>query len=82
MYSLCIVELHITVNNIKILTAAQNSFMENLCHQQQKTSLGLHVKSPIFCPILTKFGISRQIFIKIQNIKFHGNPSSGGSADT
>jgi len=31
-------------------------------------------------PILTKFGVPRQIFIKL-NIKFHGNPSGEKSAD-
>ena len=32
-------------------------------------------------PSVTKFGISRQIFVKVHNIKFQRNPSSGGSAD-
>jgi hypothetical protein len=35
-----------------------------------------------FCSILTKFGLCRQIFIKIPNIKFHENPSSQRCADT
>ena len=35
-----------------------------------------------FCPVLTKFGISRQIFIKVRNINLHGNPSNGNSAAT
>jgi hypothetical protein len=34
------------------------------------------------CPVLTKFGFSRQIFLKILNTKFHGNPLSGSHADT
>jgi hypothetical protein len=29
-----------------------------------------------------KFGFSRQIFIKVPKIKFHGNPSSENGADT
>jgi hypothetical protein len=33
------------------------------------------------CPILTKFGFSRQIFIRVSNIKFHENPPSGSRAD-
>ena len=33
-------------------------------------------------PISIKFGISRQIFIKVPNIRFHGNPPSGCRADT
>jgi len=32
-------------------------------------------------PSLTKFRISRKIFVKVHNTKFHPNPSSGGSAD-
>jgi hypothetical protein len=35
-----------------------------------------------FLSIVTKFGISRQIFMKIPNTKFHINPSSGSRADT
>jgi len=35
-----------------------------------------------FCTILTKFGIPRQIFIKILNVKCYGNPSSGSRTDT
>jgi hypothetical protein len=34
-----------------------------------------------FCPILTKFGFSRQILIEVPNIKFHENSSSGSRAD-
>jgi hypothetical protein len=41
-----------------------------------KTYLGLHVL------ISTKFGFSRQIFIKVPNVKFQGNLSSGNRADT
>lgn len=35
-----------------------------------------------FCPILTYFGIFRQMFISVPRIKFHGNPSSRSRADT
>ena len=38
---------------------------------------GLHVKYPLFFPILTKLAFSRQIFEKFSNIKSHENPSSG-----
>lgn len=37
----------------------------------------LHVRWPIFYPILTKFGASRQIFVQGPNF----NPPSGSSAD-
>jgi hypothetical protein len=43
-----------------------------------KPYLDVHVK----CPILTKFGISQQMFIQVRNIKFHLNSSSSGCADT
>ena len=43
--------------------------------------LGIHVKCPYFCSILIKFGISRQIFIKFDNVKFHENLSSTVRAD-
>jgi hypothetical protein len=43
--------------------------------------LGLHLKCPIFCPILTKSGFSRQIIMTL-NIKFRGNQSCGSRADT
>jgi hypothetical protein len=43
---------------------------------------GLHVKCPILCLILTTFGISRQIFIKIPIITFRVCLSSGRRADT
>jgi hypothetical protein len=32
--------------------------------------------------MLTKFGISRRIFIEAPHIKFHLNPASGGRAET
>jgi len=34
-----------------------------------KRYLGLKVKCPIFCPIVTKCGLSRQIFLKPPDIK-------------
>jgi hypothetical protein len=34
-----------------------------------------------FCPILIEFGFSRQIFIKVSNIKSEENPSNGNRAD-
>ena len=39
------------------------------------------VEGPIFCPILTKFELSRQINVKVYNTKLHGNKSSRRSAD-
>jgi len=44
--------------------------------------LGLHVKCPIVCLILNKFGVSGQIFVRVFSIKFHEKPPSGSRADT
>jgi hypothetical protein len=33
--------------------------------------LGLQVKSPIFCSVFIKSRVSRQVFIKVPNTKFH-----------
>jgi hypothetical protein len=34
-----------------------------------------------FCPILTTFGVSRQIFVDIPDKQIYGNPSSRSRAD-
>jgi hypothetical protein len=34
------------------------------------------------CPMLTKLGVSRKIFVKVPNIIFYGNLSIGNGADT
>jgi len=36
-----------------------------------ETFLILHVKCPIFYPILTKYGRARQIFVQVSSIEFH-----------
>jgi len=43
--------------------------------------LGFHLKLPTFLPVLTKLVLSLQIFMKVPNIKFHGNPFRGRCAD-
>ena len=43
--------------------------------------MGLHVKYPTFCPILTEFGDSGQIFVEVTYTSFHGNLSSRSRAD-
>jgi hypothetical protein len=39
--------------------------------------IGLHVRYPLFLPILMKIKISRQVFEKYSDIKFYENPSGG-----
>jgi hypothetical protein len=41
------------------------------------TYLSLMQRARHFCPILSKVGVSRSIFIPIPNTKFHGNRSVG-----
>jgi hypothetical protein len=43
-----------------------------------KTSVGLHVKCPI---LLSKFGLWEQVFVEVLSIKFRGNYSSGSRTD-
>jgi hypothetical protein len=51
--------------------------------QEHETLFSLHVKCyDIFCQISTEFGVSRQIFWKVHNTKFHENPSSWSRTDT
>jgi hypothetical protein len=53
-------------------------FLTDVCrYQQYETHLCLHVRCPVFFPILTKLGVSRKIFIKVSNTKFHENPFGG-----
>jgi len=81
--SVCIVEPHVTVNNIKLIIKSCTPvliwpiFLAGI----QNTYRCVNVTFPIFCSIVTKFGLSRQTFIKGPNIKFHGNPSSRCRAD-
>jgi hypothetical protein len=42
----------------------------------------VHVNASYFCPILTRFQICQQIFIKPPSIKFNWNPSRGSCANT
>ena len=48
MPSVCIAEMHITLNNIKILHVAQTCFYGEFVASINKKHLGLHVKYPIF----------------------------------
>jgi hypothetical protein len=65
---MCIVELRVTVNNIKLLSVAQKCFYVEFVFPV--TIKLIHVKCPTFCPILTKFGVSRQIVTEAQISNF------------
>jgi hypothetical protein len=62
---------------MKILSDAQNLLLWRIYVTDHKT----YLTPRYFYPILTKSEVSLQIFIKVPNIKFHGNPSGGSSAD-
>jgi hypothetical protein len=74
MCSVRIVKLRVTVKT-KMLLWRTNVASNN------KTYLSMS-RARYFCPVVTEFGVSRQICIKVPNIKCHGNPSSGSHADT
>ena len=82
MFSLCIVGLHVTVNNIKILSVTQKPLLWRIyVAGNNKTYLGRHVKYPILLIDFEKIWVSRQIFIKVPIVKFHENPSRRSRAD-
>ena len=50
MPSVCTVQLHVTINNLKIvLSVAETLLRRNYVAGNNKTYLGLHVKSPTSC---------------------------------
>lgn len=61
----------------------KNAFTSCLCRCEQHNALKPSCKNfRYLCPILTKYGVSRQIFTKVPNLKLHGNPSSGSRVDS
>jgi len=78
MPSLYVVELHVTVINIKILDVAKERFLGEFMSPTKVKRSQMYLQSArnIFF-IVTRFGVSRRIFMKIPYIKFHGYPSSG-----
>jgi len=61
----CIVELRVTINYIETLSVAKNALWQIYLSGNNKTCLGVHAN----CPILTKFGASKQTSLKALNIK-------------
>ena len=62
-----------------MLSVSQNCFYTEFISPVITEVLSL--KYTIFCQILTRFGVFRQIFIKVPNIKFHGSSSTWRRAD-
>ena len=77
MIFMCIVALHVAVNNIKIIFKfAQKSFYgEFYLASNNKIYLDLHVICPKSCPILTSFGVTQKIFIQTSFVEIYGNLS-------
>jgi len=93
LYFCIIFELHVAVNNVQVFTVAMGRNVVfppppfssyKLFHTvlRNVSNLGLQIRCPKFCPILNKFGISRQTFLKAPYIKFHKNPSNRNHADS
>jgi hypothetical protein len=79
----CSAELPVlTVSNIKIITLHKNVLWKISVSSNNETCFGLHIKSQYFCPVLSNFGVSQPIFIKVPIVKFHENPSSGSCDNT
>lgn len=57
--------------------------LRNICRcQHYGTRVALHVKCRIFLSDFKQIGVSRHIFVKVPNVKFHENPSNWSRADT
>jgi hypothetical protein len=79
----CTVELHVTINNIKVLIVALKKLQWRIyVASNNKADFVFVWKRPMFCPVLTQSGIFRRIFIKVTNIKFYGNPCNRNRIDT
>ena len=83
MLSLCIVVLHVTVNNIKILSVTQKPLLWRIyVAGNNETYLDRHVKYPILLFDFENIWVSPKIYIKVPNIKFHENPSRRSRTNT
>jgi hypothetical protein len=69
-----IVGLPVTFSGIKISIVAKSGFMGNLCPRQEKVLTSSCEVSDIFCLILTKFGVCRQIFVTVPSMKIAWEP--------
>jgi hypothetical protein len=48
-----------------------NKHLTNYAQVRAETRVGLHVKCPLFCLILTLIEVRRQILVKLPSIKFY-----------
>jgi len=80
----CIVELHVTVNNITTFACYTTMFVwRNYVADSNKTNVGLHIKCSVVSYDFNKIRVFSQDFHDPPpNIKFHANPSGGSRTDT
>lgn len=77
------IELLFTASKTEVLNVAQKFFYGGFISPAAVKPCEVCMKNARFiCLISTKFGVSRQIFMNVPNIKFDGNVSSGSRADT
>jgi hypothetical protein len=74
MHSVCTAELLATVRSVQMLNILSKfSCREFKLQAAIKASYVFTQSARYFSTVLTKFGFSRQIFIKVSNVNFHGN---------
>jgi len=81
-YTLQCIQCHGNSNVLSSQLLSSVLLSHMCCCQQYETHLGLCVKCPIFSLVFTKFRFFVQILVKVSNIKFHKDLSSGSQADT
>jgi hypothetical protein len=75
----CAIQLHVNVNNKKVLIVAQQCFY---VVGNKEMYLGLNVKCPNFCLFLAKFGFHLQILMLSVQCQFSPKSASDSRADT
>jgi hypothetical protein len=70
----CIVNFNEPVNTIKIFGVSEKCVMAEMLPETMKFSY-VFTSLALFCPVLTKFRVTRQIFIQRLGVEFNGNPS-------
>jgi hypothetical protein len=81
-YVVFIVDLHVTKTTILTVAKKMRLRWIYVVGQKKKTQVRLHVKGQICIQFEPYLVVYRQIFIKVSNIKFRGNPSTWSRVDT
>lgn len=70
MLSVYIFEPHVTVESTKTLSCMETCFYGKFTSLAKTNFSEVHMKIFMFSPILTEFGVSLLILMKVSNIKF------------